>query len=342
MIVVLAMAHSAAAQDFSGGWAPLGALPVDQAGGGRRGYIMPGEDSDVTPDATNRLSIHTVAANNFYREQNQEFLISQRYETHSLALDYRRGFALHGVPRFEIGGQVQLHQSDSGMLNGLISGFETFWASMTGYEQSRNLLRTGGPAVMPPLGTIITRNGVPLYRQEGGASGVGDLYVGGKMALLDLGPDSIAPRVAARIGVNVAGNKSYTAGNYVGMGLSVDQKLTPFLAFHGDGRVTRVLDQTSVWGLPVRPWTYAVSFGPEFRLPKRSSFNVQIDASSTPYWPTDVLAFDKAYGAVTLGLGHRFGHVMAQLYFRENMNMPFKVRWNTDPDLSVGLRIRIH
>jgi len=341
VIVVLATAHSATAQDFSGGWTPLGALPVDQAGGGRRGYVMPGEDSDVTAEDTNRLSIHTVAANNFYREQSSEFLISQRYETHSLALDYRRGFALRGVPRFELGGQVQLHQSDAGMLNGLITGFESLWASMTGYQQSRNELRLGGAAT-PPLGTLITRNGVPIYRQEGGGSGIGDLYVGGKMAVLDLGPDSIAPRIAARMGLNIAGNASYTAGNYFGMGLSLDQKLTPFLAFHGDVRATRVMDEISEWNLPLRPWTYAMSVGPEFRLPKRSSFHVQIDASSTPYWPTDTFAFDKAYGAVTLGVGHRFGHVLAQLYFRENMNMPFKIRWNTDPDLSVGLKIRIH
>jgi hypothetical protein len=341
VVVVLALAHSVAAQDFSGGWAPLGALPVDQAGGGRRGYVMPGEDSDVTADGSNRLSIHTVAANNFYREQNNEFLISQRYETHSLALDYRRGFALRGVPRFELGGQVQLHQSDAGMLNGVISGFETFWASVTGYQASRNELRTGG-APAPPLGTLVTRNGVPIYRHEGGGSGIGDLYVGGKMAVLDLGPDSISPRIAARLGLNVAGNTSYTAGNYFGMGLSLDQKLSPILAFHGDVRATRLIDGVSAWNLPLRSWTYAVSVGPEFRLPKRSSFHMQIDASSTPYLPTGTLAFDKGYGAVTLGVGHRFGHVMAQLYFRENMNLPFKVRWNTDPDLSVGLKIRIH
>jgi len=34
--------------------------------------------------------------------------------------------------------------------------------------------------------------------------------------------------------------------------------------------------------------------------------------------------------------------VTAQLYMRENMNLPFSVRWNTDPDLSVGLKVRIH
>src|SRR5262245_9538351 len=335
------LARSVGAQDFSGGWAPIGAIPVDQAGGGRRGYVMAGDDSDVAAERANRLSIHTVAANNFYREQNDEFLITQRYETHTLALDYRRGFKLAGLPRFELGGQVQLHQSDAGMLNGFISGFETFWASVTGYQAARNGLR-GGSAGAPPLGTDGTRNGAAVYRQTGSGSGIGDLYVGGKMALLDGGADSVLPRVSARLGFNVAGSARYTAGNYLGLGLSLDQKLAPVVALHADVRATSVLDAMSAWNLPLQSKTFAVSFGPEFRLPKRSSFQMQFDASSTPYLPTDTLAFDKAYGAVTFGLGHRFGSVMAQLYFRENMNMPFKVRWNTDPDLSVGLRIRIH
>jgi hypothetical protein len=116
VLALVALARPVGAQDFSGGWAPLGAIPVDQAGGGRRGYVIAGDDSEVAADGANRLSIHTVVANNFYREQNDEFLITQRYETHTLALDYRRGFKLARVPRFEFGGQVQLHQSDAGML----------------------------------------------------------------------------------------------------------------------------------------------------------------------------------------------------------------------------------
>ncbi len=46
--------------------------------------------------------------------------------------------------------------------------------------------------------------------------------------------------------------------------------------------------------------------------------------------------------ALTFGLGHRFSHVTTQLYVRENMNLPFVVRWNTDPDMSIGLKVRIH
>jgi hypothetical protein len=97
-----------------------------------------------------------------------------------------------------------------------------------------------------------------------------------------------------------------------------------------------------VWNLPLRRWTYGFSVGPEFRLSKNTSFNLQIDGTSTPYWPTGTLAFDKNYGALTFGLGHRSGHVTTQVYARENMNLPFTVRWNTDPDMSIGLKVRIH
>ena len=63
-------------RDLSGRWAPLGAIPVDQAGGGRRGYVVAGEDSDVAAAGSNRLSVHAVSANNFYREQAGDFLVT--------------------------------------------------------------------------------------------------------------------------------------------------------------------------------------------------------------------------------------------------------------------------
>src|SRR4051812_39783887 len=54
--------------EFSGRWVPLGSAPVDQAGAGRRGYVLAGEDSGVTAAGSNQVSLHAVAANNFYRE----------------------------------------------------------------------------------------------------------------------------------------------------------------------------------------------------------------------------------------------------------------------------------
>jgi hypothetical protein len=33
------------------------------------------------------------------------------------------------------------------------------------------------------------------------------------------------------------------------------------------------------------------------------------------------------------------GPLLVQFYARENLNLPFSVRWNTDPDLAVGLKI---
>jgi hypothetical protein len=326
--------------EFSGGWVPLGPAPVDQAGAGRRGYVLPG-DGGITAAGKTQISLHSVAANNFYREENREFLITQRYETHTIGLDVRRGFKPAGFPHFEIGGQLQLHESDGGMLNGFITGIENFWSSVTGYEDSRNQLRGAG-AKSPPLGTVITRNGSTLYRDPGNGSGIGDLYGVAKIALLDPDPASRSPHVAARIGVNVAGRSSFTEGNYIGGGLSIDHKWLEGLAFHLDVRATRVLDRMSVWNLGLRRMTYAFSAGPEFKLGKNSSVNLQMDGSSTPYFPTGTLAFDKSYGAITFGVGHRFGQATAQIYVRENMNLPLTVRWNTDPDMSLGLKVRIH
>ena len=328
--------------ELSGNWTPLGPAPVDQAGSGRRGYVLPGEDSNVVAAGSNQLSIHTVAANDFYHEENNEFLITQRYEAHTFALEYRRGFKIERFPRFELGAQVQLHESDGGMLNGFILGLESFWTSVTGYRQSTNELRGNG-ATPPPLGTRLERNGATLYREDGGRSGIGDFYAVAKMAVVDAEPSSKVPRVSARLAMNVAGSSPFSEGNFVGAGLSLDHKWTEWIAFHGDLRAARALDQASVWSLPLRRWTYAFSAGPEFRLPKNSSLNLQVDGSSTPYHPTGTLAFDRGYGDITFGLGHRFArHVTAQLYLRENMNLPFKVRWNTDPDLSVGLKVRVY
>jgi hypothetical protein len=120
---LLLLAQTVRAQDTVSSWTPLGPAPVDQAGTDGRGYVLPMEDSTVTADRSNLFSIHAVAANYFYREQANDFLVTQRYETHTIGLDYRRGFQLARIPRFEIGGRLQLHQRDSGMLNGLIEGF---------------------------------------------------------------------------------------------------------------------------------------------------------------------------------------------------------------------------
>jgi hypothetical protein len=72
---------------------------------------------------------------------------------------------------------------------------------------------------------------------------------------------------------------------------------------------------------------------------------LQIDGATTPYQQTGVVAFDDDYGDITLGLSHRFTtgrrRLLAQIYARENMNLPFRVRWNADPDLSIGIKATI-
>lgn len=351
LLFVFVIAQTASAQEtvspnVSGPterWVPLGPAPVDQAGTGGRGYVLPMEDSSVTSARSNQWSIHAVAANYFYREQTNNFLVTQRYETHSVALDYRRGFQFAHAPRFEIGGQLQLHESDGGMLNGFIAGFENVWVSLTGSTSAKNQLRT--EALRPPQGTVITRGGLPVYRDAGTGSGIGDVYLVGKVALLDGDPSSTAARLSARAGLNVARSSRFSDGNFLGLGVSYDRKLIEWAAFHGDLRATRALDGMSAWNLPLKRWAYGFSAGSEVKLSTNSSLALQIGGSSTPYMPTGTAAFDRGHGDITFGVAHRFKgesrQVTLHLYARENVNLPFQVRWNTDPDLSIGVKATI-
>jgi len=334
----------AATNDGSGQWAPMGGIPVDQAGAGLRGYVLAGESTDVAEPGARQISIHAVAANNLYREETDNFSVSQRYETHTVALGYRHGFTLGRFPRFELGGQVQLTEGGSGFMNGLISGSERFLAWLTGVESAWNPLRSS-EHVRPALGTLITRDGHPIYRAAGDASGFGDFSVVAKALLRDAAPSSTGTRVAARIAVNMSGKSEFTQGNFAGIGVSVDKKILQWAAFHGDVRATYVLDRVSQWSLPLKRVALGFSAGPELKLGRNSSANLQIDGSNTPYLPTGAAAFDRGYGDIAIGFSHRFispqRHVVIQVYLRENMNLPFRIRWNADPDLSLGIKATI-
>jgi hypothetical protein len=330
------------ASDTGGQWQPLGQVPVDQAGSGRRGYALAGESPDVAAPGTNVIALHTVAANNFFREQTGDYLITQRYETHTMAFDLRRGFTSRIFPRVELGAQMQLSERDSGFLNGFISGFESLCFSMSGVQSAKTQLRDVGTPL--PLGAFVTRDGQAVYRAPGGGAGIGDFFFVAKALLRDA-PASSGTRVAARIGLNVSGKSRFAEGNFVGVGLSVDRKLLSWAAFHGDVRTNVAIDTVSAWNLPLKRTTFGFSFGPELRLSRDSSVSVQIDGNTTPYLPTGTLAFDKNYGSITIGLGKRFQvgrtAVVSQIYARENMNLPFRVRWNTDPDASFGIKVTL-
>ncbi len=316
-------------------WAPFGPAPVDQAGAGRRGYTLPGEGADVLAAGAHQWSIHAVGANNFYVEDNA-ITISQRSESHSIAVEFRRGFRPARWPRVEVGAQVQFSESDAGMLNGFISGFEDFVHAP---------LRSRVTALQP-LGTAVWKDGRPLYQSSGEGSGFGDVSLVAKAALRDAAPSSRRTRVAARLAVNIAGSPQFTLGTFAGAGLSVDRKATGWLALHADVRGSVVLDRVSVWTLPLRRGVFAFSLGPELRLAADTSLNLQLDGSTTPYQPTGSIGLDANYADVTLGVNHRFTHgrhpAAVQVYARENMNMPFRVRWNTDPDFAIGLKLTIH
>ena len=326
-------------------WTPVGPIPVDQAGAGLRGYALAGEGTAVAEAGASQVSIHGVAANNFYREQNGAFSISQRYETHTAALGYRRGFKVGGFPRVEFGGQIQLTEGDGGFMNGFIAGSERFLSWLTGAESARNQWRTS-ETTLPPLGTFVTKDGRPMYRSPGAGSGLGDFSIVAKALLRDGAPSSADTRVAARVALNMSGKSEFTGGNFAGVGVSVDKKVLKWAAFHGDARASFLLDRVSPWNLPLKRVSFGFSAGPELRLATNSSASVQIDGSTAPYLAAGATAFDRAYGNITLGLNHRFGagprQVVAQAYLRENMNLPFRVRWNTDPDLSLGFKVTIH
>ena len=329
--------------DGSGSWQPLGQVPVDQAGGGLRGYAIPGETADVTQPGASELSLQTVAANNFYRELNDPLSVTQRDETHTLALGYRRGFAFGRFRRIELGGQVQLHERDTGFLNGFISGFENMWVSLTGSTSAKNQLRTGSGALIP-LGTTITNGDRLLFQTAGIGSGVGDVRFFAKTLLRD---DTAAggSRVAARVVLNVAGASPFKEGNFTGVGVSVDKPLSTWAAFHGDVHASILLDRVSDWNLPLKRATFGFSVGPEVKVTRNTSLGLQFDGNSTPYRPTGSAAFDESYGSITLGLSHRLrstrAPLLVQLYARENLNLPFSVRWNTDTDFAVGLKLTV-
>jgi hypothetical protein len=129
------------------------------------------------------------------------------------------------------------------------------------------------------------------------------------------------------------------------VGLCFDQKLFGVAAFHGDVRAIVIFDEMSDWNLPLQRVAWGFSAGPEVKLTRRTSLQAQFDGASTPYLPTGTAALDSGYGDLTIGVSHRFAagarEVVAHLYARENMNLPFSVRLNADPDLAIGLKATI-
>jgi hypothetical protein len=335
LLAVLSAVPVLAQEGEFGRWEPFGPAPVDQAGAGRRGYSIAGESADVAEPHANSVSFHMVGANNFYVERTAAIDISQRSETHTLALDFRRGFKVGSLPRFEIGTQIEINESDAGMLNGFISGFEDLV-----HASLRSKMTT-----LPPPGTYVMKNGQQIYHTTDSGRGFGDVTVVAKAALRDADPTSRDTRVTAHVAVNVAGASEFTEGNFAGAGLSIEKKLSEWAAFHGDLRATMVMDRVSTWGLPLTRGVLGFSVGPELRLARNTSLNLQYDGATSPYLPTGTAALDAGYGDISFGLNHRFTagrrFLVTQLYARENMVLPFSVRWNADPDFAIGIKTTI-
>jgi hypothetical protein len=162
----------------------------------------------------------------------------------------------------------------------------------------------------------------------------------GKAMLFEGAANARGPRVAARLSLNLAGASRFTSGNFGGIGLSFDQPLSSWVTFHGDVRATALFDRVSEWNLPLKRSTVGFSAATELKITRNNSVTLQYDGSTTPYEATGTMAFDKGYGDLAIGVSHRSanGRVVTQFYARENMNLPFQVRGNMDPDLAVGIK----
>src|SRR4029077_3942769 len=116
----------------------------------------------------------------------------------------------------------------------LILGVERAWSAFSGSESATNVWRTREPSLAP--GTLIVKDGRPLYQAPGTGSGLGDFALTVKALVVDAAPQTRAARVAARVSLNVAGSSAFTQGNFAGAGFSVDKKVAEWMAMHGDVR----------------------------------------------------------------------------------------------------------
>ena len=86
----------------------------------------------------------------------RDFRVSVRYETHTVALGFARGFKIEGMPRFDVGGQIQLNRRGTGVLNGFITGFEDFWAAWRARGlDPRTINMVTGPSRSADIGQVL-------------------------------------------------------------------------------------------------------------------------------------------------------------------------------------------
>lgn len=325
----------------SQGWVPLGPLPVDEAGTTGRGYQAPPDGAGLVEPGRNQIALHLAAANYLYGEERAGFRIAEKFETHTAAIEFRRGFSNRVLRRFELGGQLQVHRNTEGFLNGFIGGFEKLVARTTGHQSAVNTLRTDLSRDWPLI-NLVEKDGQDFYRREGPVSGLGDVALFVRTALTG-DPSAGSATLAARVMVNIAGSEALTSGNYVSAGLSASKRVLGWLALHGDARVSLPIDRDNRAGLPLKRGTVGAMGAAEFRVSQKTSLDLQFDVNGTPYAATGTRAFDRPYSAIELGISRLWGNrVLTQLYGRENMNMrPMQVQPNLDPDFSVGIKLTI-
>lgn len=336
-----------------------GALPVDWDGD-RRGHALPpdAEAGRVLGEGKTAVDVMGVSSNYIYGGCRGNECYSERYEGETLGLDVRKGLRVDGTP-VEVGLRLKAHKDGVGFQNRMIEGVEK---SLHAANPGRFGTSTESPL---PHGGFWTRDGATIRNYDGYGSSVGDVLASAKIALLNGEGDGWAPRVAARLALNVAtASREFTRGNYAGAGLGVTQRLTRNLTLNGELRATQSLDKTDVLGLPLKQgpvpgFTLALTEA----LSESSAIVLQIDKNVSPY--KAAAGEVPAYGESDDGLSIGYTKILktsggksyiVQVWERENViyhpptsdsnvltNLLSRVRFtgNQAPDNQLGVRVGV-
>ena len=326
--------------------------PIHSDNSGLRGYAMPVEAATWLDGGAWGYELGLDAANYWtYENRGSLGMIRQVFETQTLALGLRRGFAL-GLP-MEARLQVALQQSNAGILNGFISGAESGMASAFGSNYFINDYRSGDFALKG--NSDITRvGGHTRVRQADQGAYLGDTQLGLKAGLYQSGGASLSSRLL----LNLPTAAERGNGAFAGLGLALAQP-SPFsrLQLILDGRMVAPIGDDEM-GLPMLPVSFGSTLGLEWNiggwlgLPERLSLGLQWNDVQSPYQSTGMRAFDAAQNDLSFGLHHGISMgarlLTWQLWGREDFFfLPLQGRVLTGwlpyapPDFQAGLSFSI-
>jgi hypothetical protein len=173
-------------------------------------------------------------------------------------------------------------------------------------------------------GYTITHNGNTIVSGVNNQSGIGDIVLGAKCAILSEGPRR--PALAARLAVKFPTgdfSKQFGSGEYdVGIGLALQKTVWDRLALYLNQNIVFPTGTFADTGLTLDPvftsggaaeWLWTPWFSPV----------VQLDYYTTPFHGTGTRALDNTVFEIAFGVNVRPArHLLWQLYGIENFNTP--------------------